>query len=98
MKKSANNFFQPVEGVHTSCLEYFNMWMEQYDELYPFCYLSLMVLHHRLNFQLAVQYVHLKGVTDDKYFDDFCPLQKCAEYIYIYFGLFLPIIMDRIFR
>lgn len=77
MKKSANNFFQPVEGVYTSCLEYLNMWMEQYDELSAFCYLSLMVLHHGLNFQLGVRYVHLKGVTDDtKYFDDFCPLQK----------------------
>jgi len=58
--------------------------MEHYDELYAFCYLSLMVLHHGLNFQLAVRYVHLKGVIDDKYFDDFCPLQKYADYIYIY--------------
>jgi hypothetical protein len=42
-----------------------------------------MVLHHGLNFQLAVRYVHLKGVTDvTKYFDDFCHLQKiCNIYI-----------------
>jgi hypothetical protein len=60
-----------------------------------------MVLHHGLNFQLAVQYVHLKGVTyDAKYFDDFCHLQKCAIYIFFFFGgggLSLPIKMDRIF-
>jgi len=44
-----------------------------------------MVLHHGLNFQLAVRYVHLKGVTDDKYFDDFFPLKNVQKKkIYIY--------------